>query len=771
MVPSDIAPREFAKRSRARDLLILAAFTLLLHLPFLWQPVQGDEPTYLDVAREVFRQPFTPLNFSYVFQGRTVEAAGHPHPPLNAYLLTIPWMLSGGFSLVIFHVFYLLFALGISFAGYWLAGWFTSRPLWAALLLGASPLVQVNTNTVAGPEGPALAFLLAGAAAFFWRRLWMAAIALSLAALTALQALALPPILMLEYVIRRERPPRAVWIAMASPYFALGAWEAMQWLLTGRLPGALLLGNVQDPALSRLSLKAASAFLLLQHLGVLVTLAPWARRRWWSAVPGALAAILAHQYPWYERLLLALFVALGVNALLWIWESRRTQPLLAGWCLLYLAFASVAFFAGAARYLLPLAAPMVLLFILQFRNRPRWLALALAFNVLLGLNISFAAYEFSRVYAAIPPPPGRTFLVNGDWGFRYYLLQHGGRMLTSRSTPRPGEWIVKSDLALGGSYDSLAEETAAPLCTRDVWVRTPLRIIDGRAHSGFSSVMGGLLSFSFSNGPLDRITYSRTSSFLNVSRDWTPTQYSGRLVYVPTPGCPIRLPIDPPGARLRFALFAKGRGQADFVIRSPHGPPIFKKSISVDGELWEPHVVDLAGQRNVMVVIDYSQGLRAGWGELVLESRRGAAAGSDHHAGLRSYLNLADIRTKSQLIDGWYSLEDGAWRWMSGRAEAVLAAPQKCPVRFEMQVYFPPDHMRRAGGPVTVSVLINCRSLGQQTYSEPGGYRLEFAVPAQTIGDRTAQVSIRCSRAVAPSKTDLRELGAVVSALGFVVEN
>jgi hypothetical protein len=161
-------------RRLSRDLLILAVFTLILHVPFLKQPVQGDEVNYLDIAVNVLRQPLTPLNFTYVFQGRLVEASGHPHPPLNAYIVTLPWLLIGHFSIVSFHAFYLLFAAGISFAAYVLALHFTTEPLWAGLLVAACPLVQVNANTLASPEAPALAFLLAGAAAFFWRRFWSA---------------------------------------------------------------------------------------------------------------------------------------------------------------------------------------------------------------------------------------------------------------------------------------------------------------------------------------------------------------------------------------------------------------------------------------------------------------------------------------------------------------------------------------------------------------------------------------------------------------------
>jgi hypothetical protein len=42
--------RRLLTMSRTRDLLLLAGFTLILHAPFLTQPVQGDEVNYLDVA-------------------------------------------------------------------------------------------------------------------------------------------------------------------------------------------------------------------------------------------------------------------------------------------------------------------------------------------------------------------------------------------------------------------------------------------------------------------------------------------------------------------------------------------------------------------------------------------------------------------------------------------------------------------------------------------------------------------------------------------------
>lgn len=759
--------------SRSRQLLLLGGFTLLLHIPFLFQPVQGDEVNYLDMAKQVIERPLTPLNFQYVFQGRPIDMAGHPHPPLNAYILALLWVLWGGFSPLFFHGAYLLFALTISFAAYALAARFTTQPLWAALLVASSPLVQVNNNTLAIPEGPTLAFLLLGAALYLRERFLAGGIFLALAGFAALQALALPPILLLSYACRRTYPPRAAWAAAAAPFLLLGAWQALQFVLIHRLPFAVLLGYMTGPTFGKLSLKGTNALVLLQHLGVLVTLLPLSRLRPLLLVPGLLAAVLVPGYPWWERVLLLVFVSLGIHALLWLWNVRNSEPFLASWCLLYFAFALVAFFAGAARYLLPLVVPMVLLVVRQCATRPRWLALALAFNTFLGLNFSLAAYEFARLYPQLQPPPGATFLVNGEWGFRYYMVQQGGRMLQHSSVPLPGEWIVSSEMSLAANYGSLAEALAVPLEVKDLAVHSPLRLLDRYAHSGFSSETFGLLPFSFSSRPVDRITYARTSPFLNLEAPWTPTQFDGRLVYLPASGAAIHLPLEPAWQSLHLALFGSESGQATFKIWDPSGRMLLEERVEVLKELWEPRTVPLDGAREVVLSVEASPGLRAGWGELVPVgsdeptaplTRSATAPVSDPSL---SYLHLGDLRARPQLLGRWYPIEDGGWRWMGKQAQAVLRTPQESPVDFELRLFFPKAHPQRAGGPVTVSVLLEDDLLVERTYRAAGAYTIRQPVPPGSLPHPVTRVSIRLDRAVPPTGEDRRELGAVVLGFGF----
>ena len=308
-----------------------------------------------------------------------------------------------------------------------------------------------------------------------------------------------------------------------------------------------------------------------------------------------------------------------------------------------------------------------------------------------------------------------------------------------------------------------------PLRSVDLRVRTPLRLVDRHAHSGFSSVSMGLLPFSFSNQPLDRITYSRTSSYL-YGPAGTPSEFSGHLVYVlDHPGARrdgFRLPLGSQGT-LHFALFGSGTGPATFRIQRVSGEMLFNETVRVAGELWEPHTLPVAGLGEAVFLVDAPAGLRAGWGELVLDSNQPAPSVPGTKPELLSYLHLGDIRSRAQLVSGWYTIEDGAWRWMAPEAEATLRPLPDQAVQFELQLFFPPDFMRRAGSPVTVSVMLNGKPFTSAIYFEPGGHTLAKRVPPELLTYST-RVSIRVNPYIPPSATDQRALGAVVQGLGFV---
>jgi hypothetical protein len=135
---------------------------------------------------------------------------------------------------------------------------------------------------------------------------------------------------------------------------------------------------------------------------------------------------------------------------------------------------------------------------------------------------------------------------------------------------------------------------------------------------------------------------------------------------------------------------------------------------------------------------------------------------------LYAYAQTNDLRVAPQFTKGWYGVEDGAWRWMSKESETVLKNPQTYPAQFEVRLALPKGTVATVGGPVTLSVLINGKALGEETYSKDGGYIFQKTVAPGVLGPEPVKVTLRVNKVKAPVPGgDIRELGAIIEGLGF----
>jgi hypothetical protein len=446
-------------RGLTRDRLLIVALVLLLRLPFLNQAIQGDDVYYLGGAQHAQIDPLHPNHYRYVFLGDEVDMRGHPHPPLNAWVLGALLAAFGDIREVPFHAAYIAFSLIAALAMYSLAVRFSPRPLWATLLFIVTPAFVVNGNSLEA-DVPFLAFWMAGVALVI-RGNWWGAVPLVFCALAAFQSIFLTPILWLY-----DRRSKRVLLLALIPPLTLAAWQLFERLSTGALPASVLSGHFARYGFQSLDNKLGNALMLAIHLGWIVFPPLWA---------GA-------------------------------FKAGRHTAFLAGWIGIFFAGAVAVFFSGSARYLLPIAAPAALL---ASRLSTRWLAAGFAVYLPLGVALATVNYHHWDGYRGFAAQihehvESRRAWIAAEWGLRYYLESDGGLPLRKGQAVRPGDVVVTSELAYPVAFTT-GGGALTPIAARTIDSWLPLRLIGLTARSGYSTHTKGFLPFDISTAPIDRM--------------------------------------------------------------------------------------------------------------------------------------------------------------------------------------------------------------------------------------------------------------------------
>ncbi len=134
----------------------------------------------------------------------------------------------------------------------------------------------------------------------------------------------------------------------------------------------------------------------------------------------------------------------------------------------------------------------------------------------------------------------------------------------------------------------------------------------------------------------------------------------------------------------------------------------------------------------------------------------------------RSHLEMGDPAAAVQLLSGFYPAEEHAWRWSARTFSVVLKAPEgarSSGAKFEMHLFVPEQISRL--GLLTINGDVNGYLLKAQTFSSSGNYTYERDIPANVFAGNVAIASFAFDKALRPSASEERELGAVISSLGF----
>jgi hypothetical protein len=241
----------------------------------------------------------------------------------------------------------------------------------------------------------------------------------------------------------------------------------------------------------RAELKIRNAVALTVHLGWMVS--PFfAPRMLLIGLPGAL-------YDWNPLSWLPFGIGLATLGL------YRKPRFLNAWLYVFFAAVLVICFAGSARYLLPLAAPLAFLTVNRLYHRDVLLAFGFVTQLALSLLLAGANAAHWSAYRAIvdelkPQFKDHRVFVDGEYGLRFYAESEGAAAAKRTQAFRPGDLI----LASGQSGKLLINPAYAPV--RRWEIDFPLRIFGLDSPAAYSNSANGFRAFDISNAPADVVT-------------------------------------------------------------------------------------------------------------------------------------------------------------------------------------------------------------------------------------------------------------------------
>jgi len=138
-------------------------------------------------------------------------------------------------------------------------------------------------------------------------------------------------------------------------------------------------------------------------------------------------------------------------------------------------------------------------------------------------------------------------------------------------------------------------------------------------------------------------------------------------------------------------------------------------------------------------------------------------------AQLSTAVNVSDPRTAVQLTSGFYGVENNAWRWTAAKFTVTLKRPKEVPAggaRFYLD-YTVPEVFLQKVPKATLSVTVNGTALEPEVIDKAGVHKLDRLVPADVLKTDTATLQFALDKFLAAGAVDQRELGLIVSAVGF----
>jgi hypothetical protein len=134
-----------------------------------------------------------------------------------------------------------------------------------------------------------------------------------------------------------------------------------------------------------------------------------------------------------------------------------------------------------------------------------------------------------------------------------------------------------------------------------------------------------------------------------------------------------------------------------------------------------------------------------------------------------SLVDMSDARSSSQILNGFYGIENQSWRWSAGKFSVMLRPPRNAAQRGATLVmhFATPDVVIGKLHSQTLTASIGGQALGSQAYAKSGEQTYSRDVSGDLLKGDMVKVDFVLDKTLPPSASDSRELGVVVSSIGF----
>jgi 4-amino-4-deoxy-L-arabinose transferase-like glycosyltransferase len=522
--------------SKSGYLLLVAALTLLVTLPFINQAVHLDDWVYLTGAEELYHHPHDALTGEIDAFGQRFHFYQITHPPLLCLYLLLIRAAAGTVGGTLMHIGYLVFSLLAALASFVLARRFTGSDrisFYASLLIIFSPAFMVMSHTLM-TDMPLLAFFLATLAAYIYGLdredkfyLVLSSLFFTLALLSAYQALFLFPLLFIYTFLKKPRF-KILFLVSLVPAVSLAIWFIYVFVKTGTFHLAVAFDwtGLKNPflALRILSTLVGSLCVIgaatIFPLGLIyISWRPRAHIRAYgmmSAVTLYLLAGVVSDYGLGQKISFAVFFFAGLLAsytvlstLLRIIKGRGGRPghlkdnceqvFLCLWYLGYLAAVVILLPQGIARYLLPALFPLVIIVLAADPRHYKtgFMLFLVVSTLVMGSLSSLADYHYAGLNKDIASQlkqrfDGRDIFFVGDLGLRYHLEQAGySYLVASQEYLKPGQLVVETGSYLKGTISAKLKANLEPLDEITYYSSRPLVLMSKIGRADFYSSCNG----------------------------------------------------------------------------------------------------------------------------------------------------------------------------------------------------------------------------------------------------------------------------------------